>query len=145
MSVDNILTTNKKEMFFHEPGGTTIEYVSWVSAKDMSNFVGGYLRCILTGTLTALSICVGESATPSTIAVVLAKDVTSNPDAVGDYVFVEVSAAQIQKAAADAGIADVELFVSVAVTEATVTSDSAILYDSTRKIEKDCLTADSIA
>jgi len=145
MSVNNILSSTKKELFFHEPSGTTIEYSGWVSAKEICNFAVGYVRCVGTGVLTALSIVVGESASPSTIAIVLAKSVTANPDAVGDQVYFEVSSAQIQKAAADAGISGVELFVSAAITEAAGTNDSVISYDSTRLFEQDGLTADVVA
>jgi hypothetical protein len=146
MSVDKTLSKCKIQLLQHDPVGTGAENVSWVKAKDFEGFTIGYQRTAVAGALTALSIVVGESATPSTVAIVASKDVTVNPDAVGDYVFLEVSSAEIQKTASDAGISGVELYVSAQVTEAVDTQVSTILYlQSPANHAVEGLTSDSIA
>ena len=145
MASNKILSENKIQTFFHEPGGTSAENVSFVSQRDFNCFGVGYTRCVGTAALTALSIVVGDAASPSTTAIVKSKDVTSNPDAVGDQVYFEASAEEILDAATTAGISGVELFVTAQVTEADAGNDSAIVYIQSNGHGKDGLTADSIA
>jgi len=145
MSVNKILTENKLMAFFHEPSGTTAENVAWKTQKDKDGFAVGYLRCVGTDALTALSIVVGNAVSPTTVAVVKSKTVTTNPDAVDDYVFIEASNEEILAAATAAGISGVELFVSAQVTEAAATNDSAIIYIQPGLVQKDGLTVDAIA
>ena len=99
MAVNKILTESKKQMFFHEPAGTSAEDVGYVSQKQFNGLAVGYLRCVGTGVLTALSIIVSDDAVGTTTAVVKSHALGSNPDAVGDQIYLEASNEEILAAA----------------------------------------------
>jgi len=145
MAVNKILTESKMTSYFHEPAGTTAEDVAYVSQRDFDGLAVGYLRCVTAGSLTALSIIVSDDASGTTTAVVKSHALGSNPDAVGDQIYLEASNEEILAAAEAAGISGVELYVSAQVTEAVATQDSAIIYCQPGLFKKDALTVDVVA
>ena len=144
--VVKILSRDALDLIPHTPAGATAEVIKYVSMRDFDGFCVGYTRTAGTDVLTALSIFVGDAASPSTSIVVKAHALGTDVDAVGDQVYLEVNAQEVQKAANDAGITFTELFVSAVVTEVGVGDTSVVLQNRSYAHHKVAgLTSDVIA
>ena len=128
-----------------DPGGTSAVDVAWVDMRDSTAILIGFFRTIGTGATTLAVLGNSASDGSGTDVTIKTKTLTSaEPNAVGDYTWIEVSEAEIAQAAADAGEADVR-YVTASVSVATGTDEAVIIYVRKPKHKKLNLTADNIA
>ena len=123
IDVQKVLSRRKFELLPSKPGATTKTAVKWVSLRDFDSFVAGYLRTVGTAALTSLTIQAADDNSGTNAVDIKVKDVTANPDAVDDYVFVEVSAAEVE------GIAPGKEYVALVVEESNAANEAVALYD----------------
>ena len=129
-----------------DPNATTATEVAWVDMQDFGVFTASFFRTVGTSNLT-LQVLANTAADGSgTDVVVKTKDLTNaQPNAVGDYTFIEVTAAEIAQAAADAGVEGAR-YVTVEATLATGTDEGVVTYvRSEPRFAHDGLTSDVIA
>lgn len=144
--VQKLISKSKRYLVEHTPAGATAEEPSWVQMRDYDCFLLGYVRTAGTDALTALSIVVGDTSSPGTAYVVVSHALGTAVDAVGDYVWIETNAEEIQKIAKDNGIDTDDLYVSAQVTEVGVGDKSVLLYELGASHHcQENLTADTIA
>lgn len=126
-----------------DPDGTSATDVGWVDAQDVLSILIKVQRTVGTSALTFAIIgntAANGSGTDTTI-----KSITlaAQPDAVGDYVFGEVTRGEIMQAAADAGR---EIRgVSAQLTFATGTDEAVVTYIIKSAHQKLNNTADVVA
>lgn len=127
-----------------DPDATSAVDVAWVDMKDFESFLVSFFRTVGTSALT-FKILANTAANGSGTDVVV-KTVTpaAAPDAVGDYVFAEVTASEVQAAAAAAGIKNVR-YVSANLTVATGTDEGVVTYVLGGGLKQLGLTADVVA
>jgi hypothetical protein len=125
-----------------DPDATTTVDVAWVDMRDYSKLAVMFFRTVGTSDLT-LSI-IGNSAANGggSDVTVKTKTLTSvQPNAVGDYTFIEVSEDEVV-AASESGAR----YLSANVSLATSTDEGVVVYIRTgAKYPQSGLTADSIA
>ena len=135
----------KVTQYDFDPDATTATEIAWVDMRDFDAILTSFFRTIGTGA-TTLSVVANSSSTGGgTDVTVKTKVLTSaEPNAVGDYTFIEVTAEEINQAAVDAGVADVR-YVTAVVSVATGTDEGVVTYIRRGKHQKLDLTADNIA
>lgn len=109
-----------------DPDGTSATDVGWVDAQDVDVFLVKFQRTVGTSGLTFLIIgntLADGSGTDTTIKTI---SPAAAPDAVGDYVFGEVTRGEIMQAAATAGVEIRGL--SAKLTFATGTDEAVVTY-----------------
>lgn len=127
---------------YHDaPGNTAAHDVGWVDMSNYESFLASYLRTSGTGGLAYKILANSDSAGGGTDVTVATG--TATPDTDGDYCFLEVSAADVQAAAATAGTT--ARYVSLNLTNATSGDEGAVTYILGRGKGAKDLTADSIA
>jgi hypothetical protein len=129
-----------------DPDGTSAVDVAWVDMRDFGRILIGFFRTVGTSDLTFKVLGNSASDGGGTDVEVKAKTLTGvQPNAVGDYTWVECSAEDIKQAAVDAGVA-APRYVSANLTFATGTDEAVVTYIrcEPRFARKD-LTADNIA
>ena len=126
-----------------DPDGTSATDVGWVDAQELDNFLVKFQRTVGTSALTFLIIgntLASGAGTDTTIKTITP---AAAPDAVGDYVFGEVTRGEVMQAAADAGV---EIRgISAKLTFATGTDEAAVTYILQPLYEKKDNTADVVA
>lgn len=128
-----------------DPNATTATDVAWVDMRDSSAILIGFFRTIGTGATTLSVLANAQSDGGGTDVTVKTKVLTSaEPNAVGDYTWIEVSQADIAQAAAEAGVTGVR-YVSASVSVATGTDEAVIIYIRKPKHAKLNCTADNIS
>jgi hypothetical protein len=110
-------------------------------SAGISNFLAGLFHSVGTGTVTTFKIFVSDDADGATnAAVVVAHAIGSNPDAVGDTLWLEVTGEQI-KAAMGAASA----YIGVKVQLNTSTDECIVYVESHGRFAYDTLTADYVS
>lgn len=128
-----------------DPGGTSAVDVAWVDMAESKSILIGFFRTIGTSATTLAVLGNSASDGSGTDVTVKTKTLTSaEPDAAGDYTWIEVSESEIAQAAADAGETGVR-YVTASVSVATGTDEAVVIYIRKPKHHKLDLTADSIA
>lgn len=84
-----------------DPGATTVQAIEWRPIKEFRRFLAGFFRTIGTGAVT-FDIAVATDGSGTGAVQVVAHAVGSEPDAVGDQIFLECDADQMRDALADA-------------------------------------------
>lgn len=138
-----IRSSEQVKMYDFDPNDTSAHDVGWVSARNMESILIGFFRTIGTSNLTFTIL--GNTAADGSGTDVTAKTVTisAQPDAVGDYIFAELTAEELAQAGSDAGV---ELIgVSASFTFATGTDEGVGLYVIRSKVKTLNLTANSVA
>lgn len=109
-----------------DPDGTSATDVGWIDAQDVDALLVKFQRTVGTSALTFLIIgntLADGSGTDTTIKTITP---AAAPDAVGDYVFGEVTRGEILQAASDAGVEIRGL--SAKLTFATGTDEAVVTY-----------------
>jgi hypothetical protein len=133
----------KVEMFDFDPNATAATAVSWVDMKDFSKLMVGFFRTVGTSAIT-LTIQASAASNGASAETVVTKTVSSQPDAVGDYIFAECMAEQIAQKGSDTGKA--LRYVSAVISFATGTDEAVVTYiRSGAKFAYDALTADYVS
>lgn len=128
-------------MYDFDPNATTTTDISWVDMRDYDRLLVGFFRTIGTSDLTFSLIGNTASNGGGTDVTLKTKTLTSvQPDAVGDYTFLEISADEIV-AASESGAR----YVSANMAFATSTDEGVVLYIRTGAKYPQTLTADVIA
>ena len=145
-------STQKAQMFDHDPGGTSAAVITpdggtterWVDMRDYGNFAVLAMSSTLTGNgITKLEIVAADDNT-GTNTIVIKDSGTVAADAVGDYVFEECTAEEIQQESEDAGFTS--RFVAGRLTVENAADEAVATYvQFTAKYAVDGLTADTIA
>ena len=114
-------------LYDFDPNGTTAVDVAWVDMRDFEHFMVGFFRTIGTGALDTFAI-LGNSASDGsgTDVTIVSKTISSEPDAVGDYIWLECTAEQIRQEGEDAG--QNLRYVTASVEFATGTDEGVIIY-----------------
>lgn len=125
-----------------DPDGTDPVYVAWVDMRDFGTFMASLFHSVGTGNIDTFKIYASESPTGAGTPV-LVKSATVDPDAVGDYVFLECTAAEI----AHLDTANVGLrYVALAVELASGTDECVITYiRGNPRFPREGLTSDVVA
>lgn len=128
-----------------DPNATTATDIAWVDMRDSSAILIGFFRTVGTGATTLSVLANAESDGGGTDVTVKSKTLTSaEPNAVGDYTWIEVTQSEIAQAAAEAGESGVR-YVSASVSVATSTDEGVVIYVRQPKHAKLNLTADNIS
>lgn len=123
-----------------DPGATTETEIAWVDMRDFEGILCQFFRTIGTGAVTFTIVANSESDGSGTDVEIKSHAVASEPDAVGDYIFLEASAQEIGAAGTDLR------YVTAVVSVATGTDEGVVTY--IRKAGRhayDGLTSDNIA
>lgn len=123
---DKISSVSKAMMFDFDPDATTATAVSWQPMENFQNFLAMFMRTIGTSTATlTINAATGSSGTDS--AVIATKTFTAGqPDAVGDYVYLEISAEDVAQKASDNS--KNYTHVSAVISFETNTDEAAVTY-----------------
>ena len=138
-----ILANMAIKLYDFDPGATTVTEIAWVDMRDFSNFLAGFMRTIGTAAVTFDIIGNDESDGGGTDVVIKAHAVASEPNAVGDQIWLECTADEIGAAGGPN-----TRYVTARVSVATDTDEGVVTYiRDTRggRFAHDALTADIIA
>jgi len=129
-----------------DPDATTATDIAWVDMRDFDKILFSFFRTIGTSDVT-VKVLANSSSTGAGTDVEI-KSLTNaefgDPDAVGDYAFVECTAQEIAQEAADAGVADVR-YVTLNVAFGTGTDEGVVTYIRKGLRKYSGLTANNIA
>ena len=129
----------------HDPDATTATDVAWVDMRDFDAILIGFFRTVGTSDLTFSVLGNAQSDGSGTDVTIKTKTLTgAQPNAVGDYTWVEVTQEEIVQAGTDAGVADVR-YVTANLTLATATDEAVVTYIRRGERQYKDLTSDSIA
>ncbi|MBK7406395.1 MAG: hypothetical protein IPJ41_17785 [Phycisphaerales bacterium] len=133
----------QQTIYDFDPNGTSATDIGWVSMRDSESIMIAFFRTIGTSALTFAILGNTVADGSGTDVTVKTVTVSSEPDAVGDYIFAEVTAAEL----AQAGIATgVELIgVSASLAFGTGTDEGVVVYTRLGKQRGLNLSTNSIA
>ena len=140
MAIDSHLENNLAvTQYDFDPDATTETEIAWVPMKDFRNILVSFFRTVGTSDVT-LKIQGATDSSGTGATDIVTKTVSSQPDAVGDYIFLEAGINDIL--AAGSGLD----FVSAVVSVATGTDEGVISYIRGRALRPESgLTADVVA
>lgn len=126
-----------------DPGATSLTDIAWVDMSDSVSIMIGFFRTVGTAATVLNVIGNPESDGSGTDVTIKSKTLTSaEPNAVGDYTWIEVTESEI--AEADKTLGTVR-YVTANISVATGTDEAVIIYMRKAKHSKLNLTADNIA
>lgn len=124
---EKITANCKITQYDHDPNATTATDVAWVDMGGYGSFLVSFFRTVGTSNLTFSILANSESDGSGTDVTVKTKTLDGvQPDAVGDYTFLEVTEQEVKQAGVDAG-QDVR-YVSANLTLATGTDEGVVTY-----------------
>ena len=141
VTTDKITSTMKVLHFDFDPDGSDAVDVSWQDMRDFAAILVSFFRTVGTGDLDAFKI-LGNSASDGSGTDAEIKDhaLGSQPDAVGDYIFLSALASEFSALGTDLR------YVSANLEFATSTDEGVVTYILTQpKFQYQDLTADTIA
>lgn len=127
-----------------DPDATSATDVGWVDMRDFDAILISFFRTVGTSSLTLNILGNTEADGSGTDATIKAVTISAQPDAVGDYVFAEVTAQEIAQAATDAGL-DGLRGVSASAAVATAGDEGVFTYVRSGKRKHKDLSVDSVA
>ena len=144
-ATNRFLANHAVKLYDFDPDGVNPVDVAWVPFHSFFGLVVGFFRTIGTGAVDGFKILANTKADGSgTDVAVKAHALGAQPDAVGDQVWLEVTAEEVRQACTDAGL--VPAAVSANVEFATATDEGVVVYIRTDpRFAKDGLTADVVA
>jgi hypothetical protein len=114
--------------------------LSFAALGGLRGVVAGLMHSVGTGSITSFRIFVADNAAGTTNAVNVASHALgSDPNAVGDYVWLEASAEQLRAASSTAA------YVGVKITLGTSTDECVVFFERVAKQAYDALTADYVS
>ena len=126
---NKVLSTQKITYTAFAPGVTTATNVGFVDMADYGCLVASYYKTVGSTAVTAISVVASADSSGTDAVTVATLSLDSNPDAVGDYVFVEVAAEEVQQAGAEADPAQTDLrYVSLQVTAGDAGEEALVGY-----------------
>lgn len=126
--IDKIAANLAVTSYVHAPGVTTPVDVAWVDMQMFEHFLAEYVRTVGTGDLDQFNIIANnDAAGGGTDVVIVSKTFAGQPDAPGNYVFLECTAQQIAAEGAKVGIEDLR-YVTAQIELAVGTDDGVVNY-----------------
>lgn len=126
LDVEKAMSKLSITQYDFDPNVTTAVAAGWVDMRDYAGIIMSFFRTVGTSALTMI-VQASASSTGSSPETIVTKDLTGiQPDALGDYSFVEVLAEQIAQVAATSGKA--LRYVSLTLTFATGTDEGVVTY-----------------
>lgn len=143
MTPNKLMSEVQIKQYDFDPDATTATAIAWVDMRDFSQLLVSFFRTVGVSNLTFL-IQASASDTGSSPETILTKTFSAQPNAVGDYVFAEVTAEQIAGVAATSGKA--LRYVSAVLTLATGTDEGVVTYfKAGARFKYDGLSADYVS
>jgi len=94
LNANKLMSEIKITQYDFDPDSTESTAVGWVDMRDFSKFLVGFFRTVGTSNITLL-IKAATSAAGANAQTIVTKTISAQPNAVGDYVFLECLAEQI--------------------------------------------------
>ena len=139
MSENKLFTELAIKQYDFDPGATTATEIAWVDLRDFCSFAASFFRTIGTGA-TTFKIQASSASNGAAPVDIVTHAVGSEPDAVGDQIFLECGINDLLNAGTDLR------YVSAVVSVATGTDEGVILYVRGKaKFKTSDLTADVVA
>ncbi len=133
------LSRNIVTQYDFDPGDTNADDIAWVDMRDAGVFTCSFFRTIGTGALT-FQILANSASDGSGSDVVVKTWSGSQPDAVGDYVFLECTAQELAALGTDLR------YVTASCAVATGTDEGVVTYiRSDLRFPRQDATADTVA
>ena len=133
----------KVTQYDFDPNSTSATAVGWVAMKDFGKLMVSFFRTIGTSTVT-LAIKAATDSSGTNATTVVSKTISDQPDAVGDYIFLECIASQIAQIGTDNSLALTHA--SAYVSFATATDEGVVTYiQGSPSFAYDGLTADYVS
>lgn len=137
---DKLSSTLAVTHYDFDPDGTNATDVAWVDMRDYEGILVTFTRTVGTGALDTFKLIANSASDGSgTDVEIKAHAVASEPNAAGDYIFLEATAEEIGTAGTDLR------YVSVSAEFATGTDEGVITYVRKAKRKYAGLTADTIS
>lgn len=118
---DVFRSENTVKMYDFDPNATTVTNIAWVPLANFKRLTAGFFRTIGTSNVT-FDIAAATDSSGSGAVAIVTHAVASQPDAVGDQIFLECTADQAHEVLATA------THVSARVSVATNTDEGVVLY-----------------
>lgn len=123
-----------------DPDATTATEVQWVDMRDFNSILVSFFRTVGTSNATFKIVANSESDGSGTDVEIKSHALAAQPNAVGDYVFLECNAEEL------AGAGDNLRYVTAVVSLATGTDEGVVTYiRSGARFPRENLTADVVA
>lgn len=100
-TAEHIKANQKTKLHDFDPGATTVTAIEWRPIEGYRRFLAAFFRTIGTGAVT-FDIAVATSAAGAGATQVVAHAVGSEPDAVGDQLYLECDVEQMREVLATA-------------------------------------------
>ena len=144
MDNDKIISSLKVTGYDFDPDSTSVTDVAWVDMRDIYSLLVMFFRNIGTSAITLTILANTDSDGGGDEATIKTKVFTAGqPNAVGDYGFLEALAQQVAQAGSEDG-KDYR-YVSSNISFATNTDEGTVVYIARPRFKFENLTADSIA
>lgn len=127
-----------------DPDSANATDVAWVDMRDFDGFLASFFRTVGTGNLDTFKILANSASDGSGTDVEVKSFSGSDPDLLGDYVFLECTAQEINQAGVTAGVADLR-YVSASCEFQTSTDEGVVTYIRHGLRAYSGMTADSVA
>lgn len=121
------IANNKVTHYDFDPGATSLTDIAWVDMRDFESFTASFFRTIGTSAVVFHILANSASDGSGTDVNIKTHAVGSEPDAVGDYLFLSCTAEEVAQEASDAGVANAR-YVTAQVSVATGTDEGVITY-----------------
>lgn len=141
---DKLASTLAVTSYDLDPDATTAKEVAWVDMRDFDSLLVQFVRTVGTSNLTLKIMGNTASDGSGTDVDIITKTITDEPNAVGDFVFVETDRHQIAQKAGAAGVEGVR-YVTAVTTFATGTDEGVVNYIRRGLRPHDGLSADTVA
>jgi len=144
LDVDKMQSELKRLIYDFDPNATTATDIGWVDMRDYFSIMVDFFRTVGTSALTLTILANTASDGSGDEATIATKTFTAGqPNALGDYVFLEALASQVG-AAGDADGKDYR-YVSANCTVATGTDEGVVSYTLNPRFPREGLSADLIS
>lgn len=139
-SVEKLTSSLAVTHYDFDPDGTDPVDIAWVDMKEHSNFMCSFFRTVGTSNVDTFRIIANSASDGSgSDVVIVTHAVGSQPNAVGDYIFLECTAEQVGAAGTDLR------YVSAQVEFATGTDEGVVTYIRCGGREYTGLSSDTVA
>jgi hypothetical protein len=137
---EHIASRNAIQLYDFDPDATTATDVGWVDLSGFSGFLAGLFHSVGTGNVTSFILQASASSDGSSPVTVKSHAIGTQPDAVGDQIFLECTANEI------AALGTHLRYVNAKIALGTSTDECVVVYvRSAGRFAADALTTDVIA
>lgn len=144
MDNDKLTSILKITAYDFDPNATALTDIAWVDMRDISALLVKFFRTIGTGTIVLKILANTASDGTGDEATIATKTFSAGqPDAVGDYVFLEVLAEQVRQQGATDG-KDYR-YCSAQISSDAAGDEGVVTYIAKPRFKYENLTADNIS